>query len=98
MASDEPIPNTMVVVEPKAKNEYKTKNEKEKSAIVEEFIALRQTMVGEELRDENAQSIKKMVEETTKAPPCKSKKKTKGKYKANPSRAKAHERTLSPIT
>jgi hypothetical protein len=41
MASNEPIPNKMVVVEPKAKKEYKTKNEKEKYAIVEEFIALR---------------------------------------------------------
>ncbi len=30
MASDEPIPNTMVVVEPKTKKNYKTKNEKEK--------------------------------------------------------------------
>ncbi len=30
MALDEPIPNTMVVVEPKAKKNYKTKNEKEK--------------------------------------------------------------------
>jgi hypothetical protein len=30
MASNEPIPNTMVVVESKAKKNYKTKNEKEK--------------------------------------------------------------------
>ncbi len=29
MASDEPIPNTMAMVEPKAKNKYKTKKEKE---------------------------------------------------------------------
>lgn len=28
MASNEPIPSTIVVVEPKAKNKYKTKNEK----------------------------------------------------------------------
>jgi hypothetical protein len=30
MVSSEPIHNTMVVVEPKAKKNYKTKNEKEK--------------------------------------------------------------------
>ncbi len=45
-------------MEPKAKKEYKTKKDKEKYAVVEELIALRQTMVGEELRDEEAQSIK----------------------------------------
>ncbi len=28
MALDKPIPNTMVVVEPKAKKNYKTKNER----------------------------------------------------------------------
>jgi hypothetical protein len=65
---------------------------------VEELIALRQTMVGEELHDEEAQSMKNMVEEDVKAPPGKNKKKTKAKDKANPSRVKAHERTPSSIT
>ncbi len=80
------------------KKEYKTKKEKEKYVVMEELIALRQTMVGEELRDEEAQSIKNMVEEDTKAPPRKSKKKTKGKDKTSPSRVKAHERTPSSVT
>jgi hypothetical protein len=97
------------VVEPKAKKEYKTKKEKEKYAVVEELIALRQTMVGEELRDVEAQSIKNMVEEDArplhakirrkqrgKTPPRKSKKKTKGKDKASPSKVKAHEGLLHP--
>ncbi len=55
-------------------------------------------MVGEELHDEEAQSMKNMVEEDVKAPPGKNKKKTKAKDKANPSRVKAHERTPSSIT
>jgi len=95
------------VVEPKAKKEYKTK--KEKYAVVEELIALRQTMVVEELCDVEAQSIKNMVEEDArplhakirrkqrgKTPPHKSKKKTKGKDKASPSKVKAHEGLLRP--
>ncbi len=59
MASNEPIPNKMVMVEPKAK-EYKTKKEKEKYVVVEKLITLRQTMVGEELCDEEVQSIRNM--------------------------------------
>jgi hypothetical protein len=55
-------------------------------------------MVGEELRDEEAQSIKNMVEEDAKTPPRKSNKKTKGKNKASVSRVKAHERTPSSVT
>ncbi len=79
MAMDELIPNIAVVVEPKAKKRYKTKKEKEKNTTIEEFIALRQTMVGEHLCDEKVQNIKKMVEEVIKAPPCKSKRMIKGK-------------------
>ncbi len=69
------IPSTMDVVEPKAKNKYNTKKEKDNDASVEKLISLGQTMVGDELHDEEAQSIKNMVEEATKAPPHKSKKK-----------------------
>jgi hypothetical protein len=39
-----------------------------------------------------------MVEEAMKAPPCKSKKTTKGKYKDKLSRTKAHERIFLSIT
>jgi hypothetical protein len=85
-------------MEPKAKKEYETKKEKEKYAVVEELIALRQTMVSEELHDEEAQSIQNMVREDAKAPPRKSKKKTKGKDKASPSTIKAHERPPSSVT
>jgi hypothetical protein len=38
MALDEPISNTMVVVEPKAKKKYKTKKEKEKDIVVKELV------------------------------------------------------------
>jgi hypothetical protein len=52
-------------------------------------------MVGEYLHDKKVQNIKEMVEEVAKAPPRKSKKKTKGKDKVGPSKAQAHEQTLS---
>jgi len=38
MASDEPMRNTHVVVEPKAKKKYKTKKEKEKDIAMEELM------------------------------------------------------------
>jgi hypothetical protein len=41
--------------EPKAKNKYKTKKEKE--IVMEGLVIVAQTMVGEELRDEEAQSL-----------------------------------------
>jgi hypothetical protein len=55
-------------------------------------------MVGAKFCDEEVQSIRNMVEEAMKVPPCKSKKKTKGKDKASSNRVKAHERTLSLVT
>jgi hypothetical protein len=58
VALDEPLPNTQAMVkpkEPKAKKKYKTK--KEKDVIMEELVIVAQTMVGEELRDEEAQSL-----------------------------------------
>lgn len=87
MVSNEPI---------EAKKEYKTKNEKEKYAIVEELIALRETMVIEELHDEEAPGIKNMVEEAAKTPPRKSKKKTKGKGKANQAKLKPMKGLFCP--
>ncbi len=69
MASNEPIPNTMVVMEAKAKNKHKTKKEKEKDTIVEELMIVIQTMVGDKLHDEEAQSLKNSVEEVAKLPP-----------------------------
>ncbi len=91
------VPSTMVVVEPKVKKKYKTK-EKEEDVIVENLIALGQTMIGEQVHDEEVQSIQNMVEEVAKASPWKTKKKTmKRKYEAGPSKAKAHEKTPSPL-
>jgi hypothetical protein len=40
MALDELIPNTMDVVEPKAKNKYKTEKEKEKDIAMEELVVV----------------------------------------------------------
>ncbi len=59
--------------EPKAKNKYKTKKEKE--IVMEGLVIVAQTMVGEELRDEEAQSLWDYVEEVAKPTPQKSKKK-----------------------
>jgi hypothetical protein len=56
VALGKPIPNTMVVVEPKAYKKYKTK-EKEKDVIVEILFTLGQTMIGEQLYDEEVQNI-----------------------------------------
>jgi hypothetical protein len=42
--------------------------------IVENFIMLNQTMIGEQLYDEEVQNIKNMVEEVAKATPRKTKK------------------------
>jgi hypothetical protein len=53
-------------------------------------------MVGNEVHDEEAQSLKDLVEEATKAPPQKPKKKKIGKDEANLN--KAHERILSFVT
>ncbi len=75
------MPNTHVVVEPKAKNKYKTKKEKEKDVVVQELIIVSWTMVGEELHDEEAQSLKDTVEETTKPPPQKTKKRRQGRMR-----------------
>jgi len=61
MALGKLVPSTMVVVEPKVKKKYKTKD-KEKDVIVENLIALGQTMIGEQLHDEEVQSIQNMVE------------------------------------
>jgi hypothetical protein len=69
MASDKPIPNTMAVVEPKAKKKYKTKKEKEKDVDVEELMTLSHTMVSDELQNEKAQSLKNLLEEAVKAYP-----------------------------
>ncbi len=51
-------------------------------------------MIGEQLCDEKAQSIKDLVEEAMKAPPQKPKKNTKRKDEASPSKVKAHEKLL----
>jgi hypothetical protein len=75
MASNESIPSTMDVVESKTKKKYKTKKENEKKVAIQELIALKKTTVGKEMREEMIQSFKEMVEEATKLPPCKSKKK-----------------------
>jgi hypothetical protein len=51
----------------------------------------------EELHEEEAQSFREMVEEATKVPPYKRKKKMKGKDEARKKRILAQERTPSLI-
>jgi hypothetical protein len=50
MASRKPISNTTIMVEPKAKRKYKTKNEKEDTTL-EEFAALGKILVKEEVQN-----------------------------------------------
>jgi hypothetical protein len=54
-------------------------------------------MVGEELLDEEAKSLRDLVEEAAKPPPQKTKKKKTGKDEAGSSKAKSHERTPSLV-
>lgn len=58
MALDKLIFNTMAMVEPKAKKKYKIRKEKKKDDAMKELTIVVQTMVGEELLDEEAQSLK----------------------------------------
>jgi hypothetical protein len=85
------------MVEPKAKKKYKTKKEKEKDVVMEKLVIAAQTMVGNKLCDEEAQSLKDLVEEAVKHVSRKSKHKKMGKDEIGSSKAKAHERTLSLI-
>ncbi len=64
---------------------------------MEELVIATQIMVGGELYDEGAQSLRDVVEEVAQPAPRKSKKKQMGKDEAGSSNAKAHEKTLSPI-
>ncbi len=54
MASNDPLPNTHVMVEPKAKNKYKTKKKNEKNVIMEKLVIITQTMAGGKHHDEKA--------------------------------------------
>jgi hypothetical protein len=69
MASNKLIPSTMTMVEPKAKKKYKTKKEKENDDVVKKLMIVVQTMVGEELLDEEAQSLRDLEEEVAKPLP-----------------------------
>jgi hypothetical protein len=58
-------PTHMLWLNPKPKRKYKTKKEKEKDVIAEELAMVAQTTVGEELCDEEVQSLRDLVEEVT---------------------------------
>jgi hypothetical protein len=57
MASRKPISNARVVVEPKAKRKYKTKNEKEDTTF-EEFATLIKILVEDDLPKKEVPSLK----------------------------------------
>jgi hypothetical protein len=57
------------MVKLKVNNKYKTKKETHKDDVVKELMIVVQTMVGEELLDEKAQSLRDLEEEATKPPP-----------------------------
>ncbi len=52
----------------------------------------------DKLHEEEAQSFRQVMEEVTKAPPCESKKKMKGKDEVGLKRVLAQERTPSLVT
>lgn len=83
------------MVEPKAKNKYKTKKKNEKNVIMEKLVIITQTMAGGKHHDEKAWSLKDLVEEVAYLAPKKSKKTRWDE--TNPNKAKAHERTPSLI-
>jgi glycerophosphoryl diester phosphodiesterase len=64
---------------------------------MEELVIVTQTMVGEDLCEKEAQSLKEYVEEVVKFAPQKPKKKKTGKDEVGLNKAKDHERTFSPI-
>ncbi len=82
------------MMEPKAKKKHKTKKEKEKDTIVGKLMIVAQTMVGDKLHDEKAQSLRDLVEEVAKLLLGKTKKKKMGKDEAGLSKAKAHKKIL----
>jgi hypothetical protein len=51
MALEEPIQNTTMVMEPKAKRKCKTKKEKEKDVTFEELATVGKVMIEEKLRE-----------------------------------------------
>jgi len=54
-------------------------------------------MVGEELLDEEAQSLRDLVKEATKSPPQKTEKKKTGKDEVGLNKDKSHEKTRSLV-
>jgi hypothetical protein len=78
------ILNTKVVVEPKAKRKYKTKKEKKNDTFFIELTTIGKVMIEDELHEEEAQSLRELVEEeVAMAIPYKTKKKKmKGKGEA----------------
>jgi hypothetical protein len=64
---------------------------------MEELVIVAQTMVGEDFREKEAQSLKEYVEEVVKFAPQKPKKNKIRKDKVGLNKAKDHERTPSPV-
>jgi hypothetical protein len=96
MAPNKLIPSTMVMVEPKAKQRIRSRKEKEKNVDLEELMTLGQTMVNNELQDEEVQILKNLVDEVAKVPPRKNKKK-KTRMNWASAKPKAYEKTPSHI-
>lgn len=88
MAWEKLVSRTKAIVEPKAKGKYKIKKEKEKDTTFKELATIGKVMIEDELHEEEAQSLRELVEEeVTMATPRKTKKK-KMKGKVKPNRAK----------
>jgi hypothetical protein len=90
-------PTHMLRWNPKAKKKYKTKKGKEKDVAMEELIIATQTMIGKELRDEEARRPRDLVEEVVEPIPQNSKKKKMRKDEMGLSKTRAHGKTPPPI-
>jgi hypothetical protein len=75
MVSKQLAPNTMAMVQPKAKRLYKTKKEKEKEIVLENLTIIGRDMMEGDLSKGKEQSVKYLMEEEVEMTPCKTKKK-----------------------
>jgi hypothetical protein len=86
-------PTHMLWLNPKPKRKYKTKKEKGKDVLTEELAMVTQTTVGEELCDEEVQSLRDLVEEVDTTCSMKSKKKKTWQMK----RAQSKQRPMKGL-
>jgi hypothetical protein len=97
MVSKHLAPDTMAMVQPKAKRLYKTKKEKEKEIVLENLTTIRRDMMERDLSERKEQSVKDLMEEEVKMTLRKTKKK-KGKDMVGSNKVPTWEKMPSPMS